>query len=288
MPTTTSATEAGATGPFEDMACALLDAANRTGALVSRITDGSLPASPTRWTVAQTAVHVIGDLLDHAALLEGTGQVQRFAAGLSAAQRSEVANAEQIEREGERDLTVLANRVVPATQRVVAAARDYHHPTVGMTNALQVTPRDLLGILLAEQLVHGLDIARAAGQPWRISRPEALLATEGVISLLPHYLLAERVRGRRLNYAVRLRGGPTYNLRIDNGIATVDRSTVHRSTVHGSAARADCIISADPVTFLLVGFGRSGQLRAALTGKMTAYGQRPWLAGDFGRLFSAP
>jgi hypothetical protein len=39
----------------------------------------------------------------------------------------------------------------------------------------------------------------------------------------------------------------------------------------------DCHVSADPVELLLVAYGRKTQWVPILTGKMVAWGHRPWL-----------
>ena len=48
------------------------------------------------------------------------------------------------------------------------------------------------------------------------------------------------------------------------------------------------MISADPVTFLLVGYGRMPLGRALLRGGMLARGRRPWLGLRFKDLFFNP
>src|SRR5271165_2572012 len=93
---------------------------------------------------------------------------------------------------------------------------------------------------------HGLDIARAAHRTWSISREDALLIIPGVFSMAPHYVHPSRGAGLRASFELRMRGGGRYRL------------AVHRGTAHISAAgdKADCVITADPVAFLLLGYGR--------------------------------
>jgi hypothetical protein len=50
----------------------------------------------------------------------------------------------------------------------------------------------------------------------------------------------------------------------------------------------DCVISADPVTFLLVAYGRMPLSRALLHGGILAWGRRPWLGLHFKNLFFNP
>jgi hypothetical protein len=43
------------------------------------------------------------------------------------------------------------------------------------------------------------------------------------------------------------------------------------------SGRVDCHLSADPVAFMLVGWGRIGQGPAILKGQLLAWGRKPWL-----------
>jgi hypothetical protein len=54
---------------------------------------------------------------------------------------------------------------------------------------------------------------------------------------------------------------------------------------HGPAPDADCRLSADPVAFLLAGSNRQSQWKTLLTGKMVAFGRKPWLALNFKTVF---
>jgi hypothetical protein len=50
----------------------------------------------------------------------------------------------------------------------------------------------------------------------------------------------------------------------------------------------DCRISADPVAFLLVGYGRVSQWPQIARGKMVAWGRKPWLGVKFRSLLRKP
>jgi putative sterol carrier protein len=81
-----------------------------------------------------------------------------------------------------------------------------------------------------------------------------------------------------MSFEIRLRGGPSYRLEISGDAATVGPTS----------GPVDCVISADPVAFLNVGYGRANPLVAALTGKLVARGRKPWRGAAFGKLFAAP
>lgn len=52
--------------------------------------------------------------------------------------------------------------------------------------------------------------------------------------------------------------------------------------------KADCVITADPVAFLQLAYGRIPPWRPVIGGKMFASGRKPWLAVKFGTLLSSP
>ena len=87
--------------------------------------------------------------------------------------------------------------------------------------------------------------------------------------------------GRRapVTYEVRLRGnGPRFVIRVAEGMAVV----------RAVGGRVDCVISADPVTYLLVVYGRMPLGRALLRGGILAKGRSPWLGLRFKDMFFNP
>jgi hypothetical protein len=135
-------------------------------------------------------------------------------------------------------------------------------------------------VLAAEQLVHGWDVAKSAGRPWPITVPEAHLVIRAVSSLLPLAANPETTARTRATYGVTVgRGGPRFTVVVDNGTVSVHS---------GIARRVDCRISADPVAFMLVAYGRVSQWGPIAKGRLRAWGRRPWLAFRFANLFFNP
>ena len=60
------------------------------------------------------------------------------------------------------------------------------------------------------------------------------------------------------------------------------------AVVTAAGVRADCTITADPVEFLLLGYGRIPQWSPVIRGKLRPGGRKPWLAMKFGTLLSSP
>ena len=78
-----------------------------------------------------------------------------------------------------------------------------------------------------------------------------------------------------MSYELSFRGGgPAVVVRVGDGELAVEPMI--------SGTPVDCRISADPVAFLLVAYGRIGQLKPILRGQLLAWGRRPWAAVRFG------
>ncbi len=136
------------------------------------------------------------------------------------------------------------------------------------------------GILVGERLVHGWDIAQALGTRWTIDPPDADIAMAASVAMMPLLVDDRAAAGMNLVYELKLRGQSAYELRFADGALTTRKDR--------PASRVDCRISGDPVTMLLVGYGRESQWSAVLRGRMWASGRKPWLAMRLGRVLRAP
>ena len=262
---------------------ALREAATRTAALLRTVPDGGAAVPGLDWNVGETAAHLLGELRFYTGFAGGDRDAREYlgqeAEGQTPAQRNAAANALQLQEFPERDLTRLADTLVPAVDDFVAvAAGRLEDERILVSNGLSLTVPVMTAALLGEQLVHGLDVARAAGAAWTISPQDAALVIDGVMAMVPDYVDRQAAAGRSVSYELRLRGGPSYRISVEDGGATV--------TEPGS--KSDCTISADPVAFLLVGYGRTGQWGQIARGKLVAGGRKPWLGLGFGRLLTRP
>jgi hypothetical protein len=282
---------AASAGPVDDVRradaqarAALADAVARSAQLWRSIADSAAPVPGLAWTAGQTAAHVVGDMReytealtrhvdgDHAAIYVPDGSPAQVRTGV---------NDRHLVDVSERDPRRLADMLeeTAASYLAVASAIDTsEHIAVLTADGLVLEPAVMTCLLLGEQLVHGLDIARAAHRPWSISRDDALLVIPAVLALAPKYLRPSRTKNLNISFELRMRGGPRYRMAIDNGTGAV--------TVAGE--KADCVITAEPVTFLLIGLGRVPQLPQILRGKLRAGGRKPWLAAKFSTLLASP
>jgi hypothetical protein len=278
-------------GPVDDVRradaharAALAGAVTRSAQLWRSVADSAAPVPGLTWTAGQTAAHVVADMREYTEALtrhvNGDDAAIKIPDGSPARARIAVNDRHLIDVP-ERDLRRLADVLeeTAASYLAVASAIDTsEHVEVLTADGLVLEPAVMTCLLLGEQLIHGLDIARAGRRPWSIGRDDALLVIPAVLSLAPKYLRPSRTKDLDISFELRMRGARRYRMAITDGTGVV--------TVAGE--KADCVITADPVTFLLIGFGRVSQLPQILRGKLRAGGRKPWLAAKFGTLLASP
>jgi hypothetical protein len=277
------------TGPAQDTCRAygrtlnaLRDAVARSADLWRSVAKPDAPAPGLVWTAAETAAHVVGDLRDY------TQALTRHANGYmthpnrpteSPSRLSALVNARHLDEVPERNLHRLADMLETTADAYLNAAVNIDPGVLIPTpNGLVIAPPTMAALLLGEQLIHGLDIARTANIAWAIAAADAYLVIPGVLSVAPQYLRPQAAAGAHVSFELRMRGGPSYRMAVDDGTAVVT----------AAGEKADCIINADPVAFLLLGYGRVSQFAPVLRGQLRPGGRKPWLATKFGKLIASP
>jgi uncharacterized protein (TIGR03083 family) len=265
---------------------AISAAAGRFTALLRETHDIERRAAGTDWTVAEVAAHMSIVLTGFSAAIAGEPQPLKpdhyldadFPTQLAASNRATIAMIDHT------DAGRLAELITTEAQRFLelAAAADpetecetpWYGP--GRTRTVDC----LTALALSELTVHGHDIATGTGRPWPISTEHAKLIVGMVCpNMWPLVVRPEAARGGPLTYEIRLRGnGPRFVIRVADGTAEV----------WAAGGPVDCVISADPVTCLLVAYGRMPVGRAVLRGGMVAWGRHPLLGLRFKGLFFNP
>lgn len=262
---------------------ALAAAVGRSAELWRRVENPDAHVPGLSWSAAETAAHVVGDLREYTRAL--TDYVHGTAAadvgnGSPARLRTAV-NDHHLTVVPERDMIRLADLLEDAAASYLTAAAELgvaDRATIATPDGLALEPAVMTCLLLGEQVVHGLDIARSAGQRWPISRDDALFVIPAMMTLAPSYLRPSRSKGLHVSFELRMRGGNRYRFTVDDGTGVLS----------AAGGRADCVITADPVAFLLLGFGRIPQWSPVLRGQLRAGGRKPWLAARFGSLLASP
>ena len=187
----------------------------------------------------------------------------------------------------ERNPSVLADRIEARAQDYLSecAGADPDAPRPWLVRGVTVRRSTLTYHLLNETVMHGEDIARAAGRPWSIKPAHAAMVWGRFIvpvlqALDPRALVdAKRAAGLRATYDVRIRGGDLFHFVFNDGMLRIEDP---------SPGPVDCHLSADPVAMLRMIWNRQSQWSAIAQGKLLPWGRKPWLGPRFRALMSNP
>lgn len=268
---------------------ALVEETPRVLALLRSVGDRDARAIG-EWSVGEVAAHV-----SHVAAAEAM-----LATGVATGSRAELPveddlvgaaarlNDRMLEGDPERDPSVLADRIeesIATFLGTIATVRG--DEPVSWLGGTVIPAAALATHLLEELLVHGYDVARAESRRWSIVPSHAALAFGFVLDLMRYspesvrrgFVRQERARGVRVTYDFRIRGSRRDFVVIEDGVVTIEDP---------SPRGVDCRISAHPEAALLVGMGRLGPVTPALSGRIAAWGRKPWLALRMSSLLRPP
>ncbi len=187
----------------------------------------------------------------------------------------------------ERDPAALADRIENAASVYLSACSDSD-----VDRATQWIATDVLAPvpmftahLLNETVLHGLDLARAAGRSWPVDPTHASMALHEflvpVIRQMPDRLVhADGLRASRIVADFRLRRAPRLRLRFEE-------RALHVEDPDGSGP-VDAHVATDPATLLLYLWGRLTLTQAMTRGRMIVWGRAPWRAPRLARAVALP
>ena len=187
-------------------------------------------------------------------------------------------NAERLGVEPDREPEALATRVQAAAADLLATTNGRSGDEPVRWNGIPLTLSAMLGLGLGEYRLHGRDVAKALDRPWPIAPDDPRLVLASALPLLPLLVDPAATANVRASYDLRVRGGAQVGVAIRDGRLTVDADD----------GPVDCHVSADPVALLLVSYGRQSQWVPALTGKLLAWGRKPWLGLRLTRYLVTP
>ncbi|MBV8541196.1 MAG: hypothetical protein JO063_02840 [Pseudonocardiales bacterium] len=187
----------------------------------------------------------------------------------------------------ERRPSVLADRIEARAREYLSecVGADPDAPRPWLVQGATVRQSTLTYHLLNETVMHGGDIAHAAGRPWPIEPAHAAMVLGRFIvpvvqALDPRAMVdAEQATGLRVTYDLRIRGGDRFYFVFDDGVLRIEDP---------SPRKVDCHLSADPVAMLMVLWNRRSQWSAIARGKLLAWGRKPWWGPRFRTLIRNP
>jgi uncharacterized protein (TIGR03083 family) len=262
-----------------DALARLGDLGSRFTALVRAIARPGDRTHGLEWTLAETAAHVLQTYRYYESA--GRGEVVAdIEPNESIPGHVARKNVEEIAAEPERDPGRLADGIDAAVEHFIAWAKEAGPDRVasfssGYSMDLPTTVCTLIG----ELVMHGYDIARTLDRPWKVDPKDAVLAVYATTAALPLAFDEDAASGVGAHAEVRLRGAVPFSIRIEDGRVWSESPGV---------GRPDVRLSADPMSYLLVGFGRSGLWPLAARGKLLAWGRKPWVMAQLPRYFQRP
>jgi len=261
---------------------ALDTVAGRVADLLSSLPDARAAIPGSEWTVREAAAHLAGYSAIYAEIANGAPSPIQAPPDDGAMFREvlRVNSAQRLVDLPETDPVRLAQLVVDAAGRLIdtTSGRPDEQP-VSFHCGFPLTVAGLVCTSLSEHLLHGYDIASAARVPWPIDPAHAALALHGLAPLFALCVDPQTTRGLTVAYEVELRGVGRSVIRFVDGEYRLESADL---------GPVDCVISADPIAYLLVGAGRLSRWSAISLGLLSASGSRPELALRFGDLFIYP
>jgi len=252
-----------------------LRAATRRYAALAASADGDRPLAGSAWTVRESVAHVVTVAPRYSKFPHGTQKLAGTPASLPAL------NAEEIQALGQRPVAELLGLLDDAVEAVIAQVEGFgDQPPEYRFHGGELVAADVaLGILLGELLVHGWDLAADMHRRWPITGRQASLIFSGVEPILPGWVEPARSAGHQAAYQVHLGDHRRHVLCFTDG---------KLSTALPADRHPDCHIGGSPQAILLILYRRLPPWRAALTGRVLAWGRRPQLAFSLADRFYLP
>jgi hypothetical protein len=259
--------------------------------LVAATTDPRAPGVG-KWSVAETAAHVLGIVELDLGLVDAAEEppspylpeVLRQLPSLTVDDINGL-NEVVLQHLCDRDPALLADALHVGVDRLlrVTESRDPQEP-MPWVGGSKLPLAGLLAHLVNEILLHGYDLGRATGESWPMTSRDAAPFFEFFIAGLARLdvgrLLDGGDRPRERRIAVEFRSPHTTPVTL---VLRAGRVTAERPS--GSP---DVRLRFDPLTMSMMMFGRMSRARAVLTGGVRIGGRRPWLLPVFLKTFRVP
>ena len=239
---------------------ALRDEVRRVTTLMRSVSDPVVPAVGG-WNIAEVAMHLSQNWIMVPGLARrDLSRYRAVAPSIPGAAGDSMIrdmwdnadmNALALKSDPQRDLAVLADRIEERAEEYFGecAGRSPDEPRPWIVEGTTVPLSALTCNLLNETIMHGYDMARAAGRKWRIEPARAaMVVRQFFIPVLQTcdprtFVNAEKAASLQAIYELHLKGGGQLHFVFDDGSLRVEEP---------SARRVDCYILADPAAFFMM------------------------------------
>lgn len=247
----------------------------RYAQLVENVSQTSIAIPGSEWTVRDAAAHLAGSNHRVAVLAGGAASTVPTVEKQFLDARARKLVAEIPETDGKK----LADQIREGLERVmtVTAILPGDQP-ISFHGGIRLNLAELVSLYVGEYLLHGYDIAAAVGAPWSIDPGYAALGVHGFRPCYSAIFNPTTAGELDAIYSLDTAGTDPFFVRITN-------AAWEAPSKPGSA---DCIISTDPVTELLVMSGRLSQWAAIALQRLSFSGDRPEIGPRFRNLFVFP
>jgi uncharacterized protein (TIGR03083 family) len=270
------------TSTLDQARVALGNAAGRMAGLLRALPTSDLPIPGSEWTVRDTAAHLTSYCPIYSEIANGvTSPIQGPTDdGVALRDLLAIVSRQLLSDIPETDPTRLADLVLEGARRLIdTTAGRAPDQRVPWHCGVHLNTADLVTVMLGDFLLHGYDIAMATGAPWPIDAADAVLVLGAYAPCFGLCVNRETAAGLNAAFEIELRGAARLVVRFVDGEYHLEEA---------GSGPVDCLISADPVAYFLVGTGRLSPVTAIALGLLSAGGARPELAALFNDLFIFP
>ena len=256
----------------------LTSATERFAGLLLGVSNWDAPAVGS-WSVAETAAHVRSVAALNAHFVSGDAPLSSDLADLVDEAATDTFTTHSAFTDHgvrwalETGVEALAAGVVEDTTRLAVALAERPEDTIAWLAGTKLPVAAVGAQMISELLVHGFDIARAAGKRFDVPDHEArhffTTHVPAMVAGAPAsgFFDLDRSALEPVAWKFRVRGGPTFGFVFRAGALEVVDPDYHDF---------DLTISARPGPMLLVMYDRIGPVVPALRGQVTVWGRRPW------------
>jgi len=133
---------------------------------------------------------------------------------------------------------------------------------------------------LFDLVLHGEDIARAVGSPWKIDERDMSLLLREVVELTPAYVKADISHATEICVVLQVPDARPYVMKIHDGTLVI--------RPRRSSDRPDAVLKAPASTMVRLFLNRIGPVAASRQGLRIVGGRRPWKAMQLQSCIESP